>query len=201
MLYTLLQGMAEGMLGDPKLEVADVAVRHAVGDAQGGAGQHSRLRHRAPASWTPPASHRAPGARPAAGAPLRQVRNALHVQTHYASFLHVHIYRLPDTQIAGDDCFGGCKYSASCGCVSLCLTAVCRTLGSGLTGSDRLTQQLVSCTYPADLAAAGAGLHAAVLGLRAAAGTAPYTVPPWLPGVLSASGGRRLRAPAHRQGG
>jgi Domain of unknown function (DUF3437) len=43
----------------------------------------------------------------------------------------------------------------------------------------------VYCTYPADLAAAGAGLHAAVLGLRAAAGTAPYTVPPWLPGVLS----------------
>lgn len=41
-------------------------------------------------------------------------------------------------------------------------------------------------TCDADLAAAGAGLHAAVLGLRAAALTAPYDVPAWLPDVLLA---------------
>ncbi len=37
-----------------------------------------------------------------------------------------------------------------------------------------------------DAAAAGSGLHAAVLGLKAAAMTAPYGVPPWLPDVLTA---------------
>jgi len=40
--------------------------------------------------------------------------------------------------------------------------------------------------HGADAVAAGGGLHAAVLGLKAAALTAPYDVPSWLPEVLTA---------------